>query len=632
MAATDKAPPLPTRGLGAQFAARVRAVPPVAVASGLPLLLWQVAFLLIPAVLLVVMTFWTVENFRLVHDYNVENWTSVIGSSVFTDVFMRTLKLSVLATVVSFALALPFAYSVAFKLRPTLRAIAIALLIAPFFTSYLVRIYSWNFLLAESGVLNYLLEKLGIEPVRLLGTQWAILIGYLSYFFPLLALVLILSLMNVDRRLIEAANNLGAGRWNSFRLVVLPSIRVGIVLALSFAFILAFGDPVSPQILGAGHNQTLANYLSAQVTAGVNYPAASVVAVVMLGVLLVVIFGTTPLAFPGQRRSKAADPERTAPAAPRRTTPAVARAAAAPAAPADEPTQLSHRQRFKRWENPRLSRVIDRVVDLGLWAYVALGFVFVYIPIVSLVVFSFADDRYPSLPWPGFTLDWYTNMSDDPEIYPALKNSVVIALIVGVVATALGAAAAYFLDRWEFRGQSVYLGLVIIGPCIPLVVLALSMLIFLREVNLAGSLTAVTISHVGLAAAFAVAIVRMRLTDMDRTLEKASWNLGAGELRTIWRVVLPQLAPALAAAFFLTMSISWNEFVVSWFVSGLDTTLPVKIFFSFQGNVSPRVNAVGSLVVGASFVMVALAGFFLVMMGRGSRRRRGARVPGSGVG
>jgi spermidine/putrescine transport system permease protein len=585
------------------------------------------AFLLAPAILLVVMTFWAVQNFRLVSDYNLDNWSSVLGSPIFTDVFVRTLKLAGMATVVSFALALPFAYGVAFKLRPSFRRIAIALLIAPFFTSYLVRIYSWNFLLADKGVLNYFLGKIGIGPVLLLGTETAILIGYLTYFFSLLALILILTLMNVDRRLIEAANNLGAGRLSTVWRVVLPSIRVGIVLALSFAFILAFGDPVSPQVLGAGHNQTLANHLSAQVTAGVNYPGASVVAVVMLGVLLFVIFATTPLAFPGQRESRLVDQDPTATATPRGRRKFAREPAQTSTTNSSEldvraEGSMAERRKIAKHENVRLGSVLDVVIDVSLRAYVGAGFAFIYLPIVALVVFSFADDRYPSLPWPGFTLDWYTSMSDDPEIFPALKNSVVIALIVGVAATALGAAAAYFLDRWQFRGQSLYLGLVIIGPCIPLVVLALSMLIFLREIGLAGSLTAVTISHIGLAAAFAVAIVRMRLTDMDHTLEQAAWNLGGGEVKTIWRVVLPQVAPALAAAFFLTMSISWNEFVVSWFVSGLDTTLPVKIFNSFQGNVSPRVNAIGSLVVGASLLMVLLAGFCLFVVGRGSRKHR----------
>src|SRR5262249_7966772 len=147
--------------------------------------------------------------------------------------------------------------------------------------------------------------------------------------------------------------------WNSFRLVVMPSIRVGIVLALSFAFILSFGDPVSPQVLGAGHNQTLANYLSAQVTAGVNYPAASVVAVVMLGVLLVVILGTTPLAFPGERRARrSVASDRQDDGAAGRTSRAIAATVpTASTAPAAEPAPASTRQRPGRWESARHSRV-----------------------------------------------------------------------------------------------------------------------------------------------------------------------------------------------------------------------------------------------------------------------------------
>jgi spermidine/putrescine transport system permease protein len=227
------------------------------------------------------------------------------------------------------------------------------------------------------------------------------------------------------------------------------------------------------------------------------------------------------------------------------------------------------------------------------------------------------------LPWPGFTTEWYRTLGDDPEIFPALKNSIVIAVIVGVVATTLGAMAAYFLNRWEFRGKNLYLGIVIIGPCIPLVILALALFIFFRQIHLSGSLTAVVISHIGLAATFSLAIVRTRLMEMDATLEKAAWNLGAGELRTLGRIVLPQIAPALVASFLVTMAVSWNEFVIAWFVSGLDTTLPVKIFAFFQGNLSPRINAIGSIVVSLSLVLVVLAMVFLFVVGRRAGDERG---------
>jgi spermidine/putrescine transport system permease protein len=253
--------------------------------------------------------------------------------------------------------------------------------------------------------------------------------------------------------------------------------------------------------------------------------------------------------------------------------------------------------------------------------YILVAFVFIFAPIISLIAFSFANERFLTLPWPGFTTKWYTSLGDDPTLFSSFKNSLIVAAIVGAVATTLGAAAAYFLNRWQFRGKNVYIAITVLPPCTPLVVLALAMLIFLRRIGLSGSLMAVCICHIGLASAFAIAILRMRLTEMDRRLEEAAWNLGANEWRTIRQVVLPQLAPALVASFFLTMAVSWDEFVMSWFVSGLDQTLPVKIYSMIVGDVTPRINAIGAIVVCFTITLITLAVVFFFVVGRAGEGR-----------
>jgi ABC-type spermidine/putrescine transport system permease subunit II len=591
----------------------VRALPANAVAWGLPLLSWQALFLLAPAVLLVLMTFWTVRDFRIVSDYNLQNWVEVFQSKVFVDALVLTLILSLLAGGVAIFLAFPFAYGLAFKVSPGVRRLAIALLIMPFFTSYLLRIYSWNFLLADQGPINYLLGKAGLEPTLFLGTKFAVVLGYLAYFFPLLTLILLLTLMNVDRRLVEAANNLGAGRWRSVVRIVLPSIKVGLVLAFGFALILAFGDVLSPKVLGSGRQITLGILISDTIKEGVNFPEAAVIALIMVAILLILLFAMTRFAFPPDREPRNEEPAEH-PSAP---APADASASQIPAR-ANRPSPPGSR----RFDEARLNRLADRASTVSFRLYILLCFAFIFLPIVSLVVFSFADGRFPTLPWPGFTTDWYTSLGDDPEIFPALKNSVIVAVVVGAIATVLGAMAAYFLNRWQFRGKNAYLGVVMIGPCIPLVILALALFIFLNQIHLSGTLRAVALSHVGLAAAFALALVRLRLAEMDSRLEQAAWNLGASEWKAVRRIVVPQLAPALVAAFFLTMAVSWDEFVISWFVSGFDTTLPVKIFNMIQGNVSPRINAIGSIGVGLSLVMITIAMGSLFLLGRLAPRKR----------
>jgi spermidine/putrescine transport system permease protein len=163
------------------------------------------------------------------------------------------------------------------------------------------------------------------------------------------------------------------------------------------------------------------------------------------------------------------------------------------------------------------------------------------------------------------------------------------------------------VTRWEFRGKGIYLGIIVAPPCIPLLILGLALLIFLRQIHLAGSLLSVILSHTVIAAPFAFGIVRLRLAELDPYLEQAAWNLGANEWMAIRSVVLPQAFPALIAAFLLAMTDSWDEFVVAWFVSGLEVTLPVYIWTSFQAEISTAVNAIGTIAFAVSITFVILA-------------------------
>ena len=264
----------------------------------------------------------------------------------------------------------------------------------------------------------------------------------------------------------------------------------------------------------------------------------------------------------------------------------------------------------------------DRALAVLSRVYVGLAFAFVFAPIVTLVIFAFNENRFPSLPWTGFSLDWFRTVWSDSVVRAAARRSVIVALAVATLATLLGATAAYFVTRWEFPGKSVYLGIVVAPPCIPLLILGLALLIFLRQLHLAGSLLAVIVSHTVIAAPFAFGIVRLRLAELDPQLEQAAWNLGANEWNAIRAVVLPQALPALVAAFLLAMTVSWDEFVVAWFVSGLQVTLPVYIWTSFQAEISTAVNAIGTIAFAVSITFVVVAEFILFRNDDGRERAR----------
>ncbi|HEY9536830.1 MAG TPA: ABC transporter permease [Kiloniellaceae bacterium] len=265
------------------------------------------------------------------------------------------------------------------------------------------------------------------------------------------------------------------------------------------------------------------------------------------------------------------------------------------------------------------------LIDWALRLYVLLAFAFIFAPIAASFVFSFNEDRFPSLPLGGFSMEWYEAVAADPLVWEGLRNTLITGVTVSIIATALGFGAAYTDFRYKFFGKPFYLALALLPPTIPVVILGLAMLSFLSRVNLSGQLHAVIISHVVMCAPFAMAIVRLRLSQMDPSLEAAAWNLGASEWMALWKVIIPFCRPAIFAALFITMAVSFDEFAVAWFVSGLNETLPVKVLGFLQGQVSPRINVIGTFVFLTSMTLVVLAQ--ILLMKRSAAPRAGETTP-----
>lgn len=248
-----------------------------------------------------------------------------------------------------------------------------------------------------------------------------------------------------------------------------------------------------------------------------------------------------------------------------------------------------------------------------LVAYTILVFGIIFAPIVSTIVFSFNADRFPSLPWGGFSLQWYEAIFADDTIKRGLMNSLTVAGATALIATFLGFAAAYVDYRYRFFGKSAYLALVALPPTVPVVILGVAMLTFEGRVGLSGTISGIIVGHVVLSAPFAMALVRMRLADLDPDIERAAWNLGATPWATMFGVIVPFCLPAILASLFLTAAVSFDEFMIAWFVSGLNETLPVRVLAMLQGQVSPRINAIGAVVFAVSITLVVLA---QVLIGR----------------
>jgi spermidine/putrescine transport system permease protein len=249
----------------------------------------------------------------------------------------------------------------------------------------------------------------------------------------------------------------------------------------------------------------------------------------------------------------------------------------------------------------------DRTMIWALRGYTALVFLFIFAPILASLVFSFNSDRFPTIPLGHFTLQWYEKAFSGDSIGPAIRTSLLVSCSTAVLATFIGFTAAYTDYRYNFFGKKAFLILSLLPPTIPLIIFALATLGWLSMFNASGRVVSIIIAHTVLCAPFAMAVIRLRLNQMDANLEPAAWNLGASEWMTMKQVVVPFTFPSIIAALCLTAAVSFDEFAVAWFVSGLNKTVPVVILEILTGNIDPQINAIGSVVFVVTITLVVIA-------------------------
>lgn len=255
-----------------------------------------------------------------------------------------------------------------------------------------------------------------------------------------------------------------------------------------------------------------------------------------------------------------------------------------------------------------------RGLRIAGWLYLILGYGLLMLPILTLVVFSFENSRFPTLPWTGWTWSWYQDLWQDGTLIQALKASLLVSPLAAAIATGLGFFGAYALNRFEFRGKQPLTILLIVPILVPPLILGVAFLGLLSRVNLQGQLYSILITHVVILLPTAIALITLRLMQMPPAIEPAAWNLGATEWQALWRIVLPWALPGIAGAFLLAFTFSFDEFVIAWFVSGFEPTLPVAIYNFLGSNLSPSLNAIGTLVFLISVVLLVGVELLLLPM------------------
>jgi spermidine/putrescine transport system permease protein len=261
---------------------------------------------------------------------------------------------------------------------------------------------------------------------------------------------------------------------------------------------------------------------------------------------------------------------------------------------------------------------------VGGWA--ALVYVFLYAPILIVVIYAFNGGRQV-LNWEGFSTKWFGEALSDPTITEPLKNSLVIGVSNALIACVLGTALALALSRMGPRLRAPIDGLVYMTLVTPEIVFGISALIFFVQAGVPLGLKTILIAHVVFNASVVALIVRARVVGMGEAFEEASYDLGAGPISTFRQVTLPRLAPAILAGGLLAFTFSFDDFITSFFVSGAGTTtLPLRIFSSLRFGISPIVNATAVMILVLTLAAVVIA--YLVLRRTAQGRRGGGALPG----
>jgi len=246
-------------------------------------------------------------------------------------------------------------------------------------------------------------------------------------------------------------------------------------------------------------------------------------------------------------------------------------------------------------------------------AYLIAALVFIYLPVVVLVIFSFQDGLLPVPPFNGPSLQWYEKMFANERLVESLINSVVVAVSSALVTTILGFLAAYGMARRTPRFAGGIRFILMAPLTVSYLIIGIGLLITLNIAGIPKSLFAVGIGHVVINLPLCFAIIYSQFGDHLRNIDWAARDLGAGDFQTLTRIIAPIMKPSLFAAFCLSATLSWDEFIIAFLLSRFDVTMPVIIFEMLRAGLTPEVNAAGTMVFAISMVTVGIAAIIMAV-------------------
>jgi len=642
----------------------------------LPSIFWYTIFFVVPIVLVVIYSFGIKDTSKLVPvDFSNPSTSSYseVFDETFFQVFRSTVRIAITATLLCLLIGLPVAYFAAFKVSEKWRAIVLAAVVVPSFTSFLIRTVAWRIPLAPNGTLSKWLQDIGVigdDGIQILETAAAVQLAIVYNYLGFMILPLYVAFDRIDVLLREASKDLGAGRFATFFGVTLPLAGPGIAAGVLLTFIPMCGDYVTATVLGGAKGNMIGAMIASQFNQAQNWPLGSAMAVLMIGaVLLTLVVGAaivwlTPKLLAlfepltqAWRRSRASKPRKvgTQPSTKSATADSVIHRALGvwttlvliflfiPVALVFLHS-FNNANSFTIWSNSVSTKWWGELFDGAVF----LQTVLLFAAIVVVAVFTrrvlkrraqfggtYTAWVVPSglvlaLVVNGVITSWYANLFDFPGIGDAIRNSFMAAFGATVVAVALGGTAGVALARRPGAWSNAFMVVVFLILVTPEIMEAIALATWFPRIQnvpaagyvftegwgpFNGGMNKLWVGQSMYASAVVTLIVRARLAGLDESLEQAAGDLGAPPGRAFRQITLPLIASAMIAGGLLSFALCLDNAVVSSLISEAgSTTFPVALLGATRSTIKPfwGVGAVSLFVV-----TMASLWFLVVILRRG---------------
>ena len=599
--------------------------------------LWFLLFLLLPMVIVLLFGFATVSPKTFAMSYDdltpanymeaLDPWGKVVSLTV------RTIIVSALAALGCVVLGYPVAYYLARIASEKNRGLLLSLIIIPFWISFVVQVYALYPWVQRGGYVGQALEAIGLAGFA----DWAFeAFGYgtanvvvpvlVWIWLPFMILPAFTSLLRIDRELLEAAQDLGAGKWKTFWHVTFPLSLPGVITGSILVFITAFGSFVEPKLLSGQVGNLVGNYIYDRFLVLGNLPKGAAASVVVLVATVAVLYVY----------ARYADVEETGVGRRSRISVFLSKTWERISELRSRPRPSGAPDGGEAWNRPvrgRLERSLDRLAEkrggLILTVFTLLVILTFYVPLVQVVIFSFNQENNTVF-WSTFSLRWYLPgpagteevraLFGDVDMMKALLNSAIIGLATTVLSLIVGTPAALAMVRYRFGTKRFLEMMLYTGLVIPSIVMGVSILAFITFLNDlylwpylhvwwdTGYLS-IIVGHVTFSIPIVIVVLMVSLREFDRSVEEAAMNLGANEWVTFFKVTLPIIKPGIISAALLSFTFSFDELVVTLFLKGQGVeTLPVVMWSTLSRKIpTPELNAASTLILGLAIVFTVLA-------------------------